>query len=124
MTQQTEHDDALIEKKRLADWLTDVFEYAKSPEYIANRDALIALLRGNEPAKPDRYLQVWKEANEAYMGRNQTKHESDRAAAAVLRSHFEPSADVVEAARTVREIYTNQREAAHTLADFILKGDQ
>lgn len=46
-----------------------------------------------------------------------------QAAAAVLRRHFEPSAEVVEAARIVKS-WNSKPPHSDILADFILKGDQ
>ena len=100
-----ERDDALIaEKKRLADML-DAIVAVSSGGYAFDVTPLAraaALLRGDEPAKPDRYLEIWREANAAYwsdLHQEPTVRESDQAAAAVLRRHFEPSAEAVEAAR-------------------------
>lgn len=99
--QQTERDDALIaEKKRLADRLEIAWQRfqvgtVKSKDLAVLIEAA-ALLRGDEPAKPDRYLQVWEEAYEAYCNKLDYGG-AHQAAAAVLRKHFEPSAEVVEA---------------------------
>lgn len=61
--QQTERD----EREMLARWLTDTLEYVQNPENVANRDRLLALLRGDEPAEPDADLvnQVWREIEKA-----------------------------------------------------------
>ena len=74
------------------------------------------------PAKPDRYLEIWKEAKEVWLVTKTVDYRDDQAAAAVLRRHFEPSAEVIEAAKS--------RSADHPLSapgimrDHILKGDQ
>lgn len=100
MTQQTSRDDALIaEKKRLA---TVLELHSRNPNSDFAKAA--ALLRGDEPAKPDRYVVALAETLET-MPWQYTSAEwlsgkaADHPAAAVLRRHFEPSAEVVKAAR-------------------------
>ena len=83
-----------------------------------------ALLRSDEPAKPDRYAVI---AEEITSAANIVSHggyyELDiEAADAVLRKHFEPPREVVEAARAVRKWYSGLSNP-RLLADFILKGD-
>lgn len=211
--QQTERD----EREMLARWLTDTLEYVQNPENVANRDRLLALLRGDEPAKPvdpvvegtreilaawmvmeaskrdmfagntytveknesfrdavavmrrllseaeargresasaptireinqklgnfptsrslmgdepaklDRYVVAWQEADSAFGHCDCDRRENCPHAAAVLRKHFEPSAEVVEAAREIRAVYSvesNLTRPLFLMADFILKGDQ
>ena len=124
MTQQTERDEALIEHVRLNLKVGASFE-----EFAAE---VLRLERSGwtPPAKPDRYLQVWKEAKAAYICPNRTEHESDQVAAAVLRKHFSLPSDVIEAAEWVGfhvQSWTPEpREKVKRLLDFlfILKGDQ
>lgn len=128
----SERDEALIaEAERLADNRYNITDKAqRGPKWYIVRDTtLIRLARENwtPSAKPDRYLEVWKEATTAWKTALFTHDcERDQAAAAVLRRHFEPSAEVVEAARVIKRAYKfpDWSEAAQTLADFILKGDQ
>ena len=123
MTQQTERDEALIaEKKRLADELERMYNGAWAEDAVTLRHAA-ALLRGDKPAKPDLYIMIGHEVWNKY------KNEGPGAAAAVLRRHFEPSAEVVEAAKKVESLTNSCGKntfcsSARTLADFILKGDQ
>ena len=104
------------ERERLADDLEKIC----AGEWVEGADAkfrrIAALLRGDEPAKPDRYMTT------AYEVWNTYTHEGPGAAAAVLRRHFEPSAEVVEAAKFMASFWPNKREKI--LANFILKGDQ
>lgn len=125
MTQQTERDETPIDEKRiLADILEAITKLGTVGPWHDDLLRAAMLLRGDEPAKPDRYLQVWKEAKDAYIYPNRTEHESDQVAAAVLRKHFAPPSEVVEAAKYVkREYHPRGCESAHILADFILKGD-
>ena len=122
--QQTERDDALIaEAKEVADKRHNRLKKGDWPDVFARH--LLELERSNwtPPAKPDRYLQVWREANAAYwsdMHQEPTVRESDQAAAAVLRKHFEPPSDVVEAAVDWRD----NQSGAGIMARFILKGEQ
>lgn len=124
MTKDKERDDALIAE--MAEMLRKsrafIFVHHNKSPLLLEIDAL---LRGAEPAKPDRYLQVWKEAKAAYIRLHRTEHESDQAAAAVLRRHFEPPSEVVETAEFVRDNYRAfLHKSPHILADHILKGDQ
>ena len=104
--QQTERDEALIaEVARVISRKVDSFgdteriEQQRAqlewPRYREHAKAAIDIirerLRGDEPAKPDRYLEIWQEAFKAWDG---LYCANDRAAAAVLRRHFEPSAEV------------------------------
>ena len=99
--QQTERDEALIaEKKRLADELERMYNGAWADDAVTLRHAA-ALLRGDEPAKPDRYVEIAREFLAAWGERvlavDQGEYDGDKrfqAAAAVLRRHFEPSAEV------------------------------
>lgn len=126
MTQQTERDEALIAEA----W--NNLPYGRRPPRdcieLAAEVLRLERLRGDEPAKPDRYLEIWREANAAYwsdLHQEPTVRESDQAAAAVLRRHFEPPSEVVEAARMVKAHYSGGAYPhSITLADFILKGDQ
>lgn len=112
-----ERDDALIaEKKRLAYFL-ECKEGTLEAEAMFRRAA--ALLRGDEPAKPDRYVALWNEMKQI------EQREGYAAAIGFFRKHFEPSAEVIEAAGMVKAHYNKHSfPHAHTLADHILKGDQ
>lgn len=82
-----------------------------------------ALLRSDEPAKPDRYVEI---AEEITSAANIVSHggyyELDiDAAAAVLRRYFEPPSEVVEAAHTFKR--EGDFDAAGIMAGHILKGD-
>lgn len=123
----TTRDDALIaEKKRLADDLERLAIGGDNETKLCMRNAA-ALLRGDEPAKPDRYVVI---AEEITSAANIVSHggyyELDiEAVEAVLRRHFEPPSEVVEAARMVKAHYSGGAYPhSITLADFILKGDQ
>ena len=89
-----ERDEALIAIDEAFDMLGGISDASEARDKL-----LVAMraLRGDEPAKPDRYLQVWKEAKAAYIRPNQTEHESDQAAAAVLRRHFDELRAEIEA---------------------------
>ena len=118
MTQQQ------TERERLAGELERLAIGGDNETKLCMRKAA-ALLRGDEPAKPDRCLQAWDEAFEAWDHTDRNGEESDQAAAAVLRRHFEPPSEVVEAARMVKAHYSGGAYPhSITLADFILKGDQ
>lgn len=135
--QQTERDEALMRVAELAEELIQtglrndghalcvIEKIDKSdPHYrlCAALDELRAL-RGDEPAKPDRYVEVAQDVLNAFHCK--TKDEGEQAAAAVLRRHFEPSAEVIEAARLVKKNYSGGAYPhSITLADHILKGDQ
>lgn len=114
-------DLAIMMSKHVENWP----EPKRFSTAIALLDKILSEALGKslpEPAKPDRYLQVWKEAKDAYIYPNRTEHESDQVAAAVLRKHFAPPREVVEAARAVRKWYSGLSNP-RLLADFILKGD-
>jgi hypothetical protein len=86
---------------------------------------IAALLRGDEPAKPDRYVVI---AEEITSAANIVSHggyyELDiEAVEAVLRRHFEPPARVIQAARCLKD-GSPKGGSAELCADFILKGDQ
>ena len=126
--QQTERDDALIaEAERRA--AIDRNRDKSDPRLYTSRDThLIRLVRENwtPPAKPDRYEPIAEEFLTAWYGgpinvaRNR---EQLQAAAAVLRRHFAPPSEVVEAARCLRD-GSPKGGSAELCADFILKGDQ
>jgi len=129
--QQTERDEALIaEKKRLADELERMYNGAWADDAVTLRHAAV-LLRGDEPAKPDRYAVI---AEEITSAANIVSHggyyELDiEAADAVLRRHFAPPSVVVEAAEMVQRLSEGATAgtyyaSAKAIADFILKGDQ
>lgn len=92
MTKDKERDDAMIAE--MAEMLRKsrafIFVHHNKSPLLLEIDAL---LRGDEPAKLDRYVVAFKDAKDAYIGPNRTEHESDQAAAAVLRRHF-PSVEV------------------------------
>ena len=114
-------DLAIMMSKHVENWP----EPKRFSTAIALLDKILSEALGKslpEPAKPDRYLQVWKEAKDAYIYPNRTEHGSDQVAAAVLRKHFAPPREVVEAARAVRKWYSGLSNP-RLLADFILKGD-
>ena len=126
MTKQTERDDALIaEVARAISRKVDSFgdtertEQQRAelewPRYREHAKAAIDLILAREnwtpPAKPDRYVVAAREflaawyckshvdfGDQAIRGLFDDK-ENFQAAAAVLRRYFEPSAEVVEAAR-------------------------
>jgi hypothetical protein len=133
MTQQTERDDALIaEKKRLADDLERLAIGGDNETKLCMRNAA-ALLRGDEPAKPDRYVVAAREFLAAWYCKSHglfDDKENFQAAAAVLRKHFSLPSDVIEAAEWVGfhvQSWTPEpREKVKRLLDFlfILKGDQ
>lgn len=119
--QQTERDDALIAEARKN--IEKIWPALKDDTRTIAAEVLrLARENWTPPAKADWYLQVWKEAKAAYIYPNRTEHESDQAAAAVLRRHFAPPREVVEAARAVRKWYSGLSNP-RLLADFILKGD-
>ena len=125
MTQQQ------TERERLADDLEKIC----AGEWVEGADAkfrrIAALLRGDEPAKPDRYAVI---AEEITSAANIVSHggyyELDiEAADAVLRRHFAPPSVVVEAAEMVQRLSEGATAgtyyaSAKAIADFILKGDQ
>lgn len=124
MTKDKERDALIVEKKQLAYFL-ECKEGTVEAEAMFRRAA--ALLRGDEPAKLDRYVVAWQEADSAFGHCDCDRSENCPHAAAVLRKHFEPSAEVVEAAREIRAVYSvesNLTRPLFLMADFILKGDQ
>lgn len=114
------------ERERLADMLEGMAN--GGPWRLSQKDdyrKAAALLRGDEPAKPDRYVQVAREVgallvSKGYLGGLYDNEKNFQAAAAVLRKHFAPPSEVVEAAKS--------RSADHPLSapgimrDHILKG--
>lgn len=129
-----ERDDALIaEKKRLAYFL-ECKEGTVEAEAMFRRAA--ALLRGDEPAKPDRYVDAAREFLAAWGERvlavDQGEYDGDKrfqVAAAVLRRHFEPPSEVVEWAKKYKEYCRTAHNLRISdemvmLMNFILKGDQ
>jgi hypothetical protein len=88
-----------------------------------------ALLRGDEPAKPDRYVEVTREVgallfSKGYLGGLYDNEKNFQAAAAVLRRHFEPPIDVVEAARRLSGQYIKDRILVSIIENFILEFSQ
>lgn len=137
MTKDKERDALIAEKKRLAYFL-ECKEGTLEAEAMFRRAA--ALLRGDEPAKPDRWTLATREVLVAYVdggaiytaGVTNGEHDNlpkFQAAAAVLRRHFEPPSVVVEAAEMVQRLSEGATAgtyyaSAKAIADFILKGDQ
>ena len=126
MTQQQ------TERERLAGELERLAIGGDNETKLCMRKAA-ALLRGDEPAKPDRYVEVAREflaawyckshvdfGDQAIRGLFDDK-ENFQAAAAVLRRHFAPPSEVVEAAHTFKR--EGDFDAAGIMARHILKGD-
>lgn len=126
MTQQTERDEALIAEARRCAAIDRNRSHDDPRIHTSFETHLIRLARENwtPPAKPDRYVEVWKEAYAAYTSQSLTKDGPDRAAAAVLRRHFEPPNEVVEAAKTIVKNNVAITQNSRIIADHILKGDQ
>lgn len=123
MTKDKERDDAMIAE--MAEMLRKsrafIFVHHNKSPLLLEIDAL---LRGDEPAKLDRYQQAWDEAQGAYGQCDCDRRENCPHAVAVLRRHFAPPSEVVEDARFVKKIMGLTNCAESLLADFILKGDQ
>lgn len=130
--QQTERDEALIAKifKTLRKSRAFIFVHHHESPLLLEIDAL---LRGDEPAKPDRYVVAAGNMWEAMFpikydkqGGSETCTPADHqihAVAAVLRKHFEPPVYVIQAARCLKD-GSPKGGSAELCADFILKGDQ
>lgn len=124
--QQTERDDALIAEARKN--IEKICPALKDDTRTIAAEVLrLARENWTPPAKADRYVEAWKEAKAAYIYPNRTEHESDQVAAAVLRRHFEPPSEVVEAAEMVQRLSDGSAAgtyyaSAKAIADFILKG--
>lgn len=120
MTKDKERDDALIDEV-----LNNLGLRRTARRSSIVREAIaLERLRGDEPAKPDRYQQAWDEAQGAYGQCDCDRRENCPHAVAVLRRHFAPPSEVVEDARFVKKIMGLTNCAESLLADFILKGDQ
>lgn len=97
--QQTERDETPIDEKRiLADILEAITKLGTVGPWHDDLLRAAMLLRGDEPAKPDRYVVAWNDAYKAWNSAS-TGTQGTQAAAAVLRRHFAPPSEVVEAAR-------------------------
>ena len=128
MTKDKERDDAMIAE--MAEMLRKsrafIFVHHNKSPLLLEIDAL---LRGDEPAKLDRYVVAWQEADSAFGHCDCDRSENCPHAAAVLRRHFEPPSEVVEAAEMVQRLSEGATAgtyyaSAKAIADFILKGDQ
>lgn len=128
--QQTERDEALIAEvaraiSRKVDSFGDTERIEQQraqlewPRYREHAKAAIDVLRGDEPAKPDRYMTT------AYEVWNTYTNEGPGAAAAVLRRHFEPPEEVLWICKN-SAANRDADSSSHfgRLRDFILKGDQ
>lgn len=128
MTKDKERDDAMIAE--MAEMLRKsrafIFVHHNKSPLLLEIDAL---LRGDEPAKLDRYVVAWQEADSAFGHCDCDRSENCPHAAAVLRRHFEPPSEVVEAAEMVQRLSEGATAgtyyaSAKAIADHILKGDQ
>lgn len=103
------------------------------PRYREHAKAAIDLILAREnwtpPAKPDRYVEVTREVgallfSKGYLGGLYDNEKNFQAAAAVLRRHFEPPIDVVEAARRLSGQYIKDRILVSIIENFILEFSQ